>query len=145
MSWGSLPVAHGWLWAGLSDLSPLYWLLLLSDSQSNKKRSRHYRKCIILYLSSATGSELQYALQERTQTSWVSASTRMTSPWSNWSRPSSDAAWLSNATPWWKTQVTLMQALHWQACFWTLARLAVFPPCVQSLHTKLTYWLQLCT
>lgn len=36
----------------------------------------------------------------------------MTSPSSNWSRPSSDAAWLSIATPWCKTWVTLMLAGH---------------------------------
>lgn len=64
----------------------------------------------------------KWAMLQHTLTSWVSLSTRMTSPSSNWSRPSSDTAWLSIATPWCKTQVTLMDTEHhnFHSCQWTL-------------------------
>lgn len=73
---------------------------------NDMSRSSMYRMCAI----SRVQWEVRYGLQVHTtqthkHTCWVSARTMMTSPSSNWSRPSSDAAWLSSATPWCKTKL----------------------------------------
>lgn len=93
----------------LDQICTVYWSI--EKVRSLKKGNRVYRKHVIFDPLCTTWGE-QW-LNNHTLTCWASSSTRMMSPSSNCSCPSSDAAWFSSATPWCKTQITLMQTSDW--------------------------------
>lgn len=103
------------------QICTVYWSI--EKVRSLKKGSRVYRKHVIFDPLCTTWGE-QW-LNNHTLTCWASSSTRMMSPSSNCSCPSSDAAWFSSATPWCKTQNHInanFRLIITQCCQLTLKR-----------------------